>query len=111
MPDQFINKRLIYQWIIVNTSTQGQVLDIGCGDGELLALLARERQVHGTGIEISEQCVMRAVQRGLSVHHGNVEEGLDHYSNSTFDLVILSLTIQEIKDPKRVINEAFRVGR
>jgi len=87
------------------------VLDIGCGDGELLSLLVRERQVHGTGIELSEECVIRAVEKGLSVHHGDVEEGLDDYGDKTFDLVLLSLTIQELADPRRVLREAFRVGK
>lgn len=51
------------------------------------------------------------MQRGLSVHHGNVEEGLDHYGDQMFDLVIMSLIIQEIADPQRVVDEAFRVGK
>jgi len=111
MPNQVINKTLIYQWILERTAQQGHVLDIGCGDGELLARLVAERGVHGTGIEISEECVMRAVQRGLSVHHGNVEEGLDHYHDGAFDLVIMSLTIQEMENPLPVIKEALRVGK
>lgn len=111
MPNQAINKTLIYRWILNRTVQQGRVLDIGCGDGELLSSLVEQRGVHGTGIEISEECVMHAVQRGLSVHHGNVEEGLDHYDDGAFDLVIMSLTIQEMKNPLQVINEAIRVGK
>ena len=111
MPGQAINQKAIFQWIVERTGHEGRVLDIGCGDGALLARLVEERQVRGTGIEISEECVMRAVQRGLSVHHGNVEEGLDHYQDGAFELVIMSLTIQEMSRPLRVINEAFRVGK
>jgi methionine biosynthesis protein MetW len=111
MPEHIVNQEKIYRWIIEHTPEKGRVLDIGCGDGELLANLVEKRGARGTGIEISEECVMRAVQRGLSVHHGNVEEGLDHYDDGTFDLVIMSLTIQEIGDLRRVINEAFRVGK
>ena len=87
------------------------MLDLGCGEGELLALLGQERGVKGVGIELSEDAVTPAVRRGLSVHHGDIEEGLDHYADASFDLVILSLTIQEIKDIVLVIDEAFRVGR
>ena len=111
MPEHIQNRKEIYRWIVQRTPPQGRVLDIGCGDGELLARLVRERDVHGTGIEISESCVMRAVQRGLSVHHGNVEEGLDHYSDQSFDLVIMALTLQELSDPKTIIHEALRVGK
>lgn len=111
MPKQSINKQLIYQWIVERTVGGGKVLDIGCGDGELLSLLVERCGVHGTGIEISEEHVMQAVHRGLSVHHGNVEEGLDHYHDGAFDLVIMSLIIQETKNPITIINEAFRVGK
>jgi methionine biosynthesis protein MetW len=111
MPKQAINKNEIYKWILRQSPEGGKVLDIGCGDGELLALLVEKHGVRGTGIEISEKCVIQAVQRGLSVHHGNVEEGLDHYGDGTFDMVILSLIIQESKNPLEIINEALRVGK
>lgn len=87
------------------------MLDIGCGNGELLTRLVKERNVRGTGIEIAEDCVMKAVQQGLSVHHGNVEEGLDHYPDQSFDLVVMSLTIQELGKPMHVLRESFRVGK
>ncbi|MBN1435933.1 MAG: methionine biosynthesis protein MetW [Sedimentisphaerales bacterium] len=111
MTKKTLRRQEIYDWIAERTIQNGKVLDIGCGDGELLAQLVQERQVHGTGIEIDEDCVVRAVQRGLSVHHGNVEEGLDHYADKSFDLVIMSLTIQEIKDPLHVLQETARVGK
>ena len=85
MPDRASNRAEIHRWIVERAPQGGRVLDIGCGDGELLARLAEERGVRGTGIELDEACVLKAIQRGLSVHHGNVEEGLDHYANSRFD--------------------------
>jgi len=111
MPEQASNRAAIYRWIAQRTPKGGRVLDIGCGEGELLAMLAAERKVRGTGIELSEEAVVKAVQRGLSVHQGDVEEGLDDYGDSNFDLALLSLTIQELKDPRRVMREAFRVGK
>ena len=105
------NLGIVYQWIVAHTPEGGRVLDIGCGDGALLARLVAERRVRGTGIELSEESVMKAIQRGLSVHHGNVDEGLDHYADKSFDLVVISLTIQELGDPRRVMREAFRVGK
>ena len=111
MPDRPANQRAIYRWIGEQTPQGGRVLDIGCGDGALLAQLASERGARGTGIEISEECVAQAIGRGLSVHHGNAEEGMDHYSDGSFDLLIMSLAIQEMHQPLRMIREAFRVAR
>ena len=105
------NQRKIYRWIAKHTPEKGRVLDIGCGEGDLLSLLTKKRKVHGMGIELSEEAVVKAVQRGLTVHHGNVEEGLDHFSDDNFDLVIMSLTIQELGAPLHVLEEAFRVGK
>jgi methionine biosynthesis protein MetW len=105
------NRAQIDNWIVEHAPEGGKVLDIGCGTGDLLARLVRERGVRGTGIEIAEECVIKAVQQGLSVHHGNVEEGLDHYADGSFDLVVMSLTIQELGKPIHVLRESFRVGR
>jgi methionine biosynthesis protein MetW len=111
MPEQEKNHQAINRWICEQTPMDCRVLDIGCGDGELLDLLARERKVRGTGIELSESLVVKAVQRGLSVHHGNVEEGLDHYSDKHFDVVSLSMALQEMRHPLKVLEESFRVGK
>ena len=105
------NRAEIDNWIVEHTPQGGRVLDIGCGTGDLLGRLVQEKGIRGTGIEIAEDCVVRAVQRGLSVHHGNVEEGLDHYGDQSFDLVVMSLTIQELNKPIHVLRESFRVGR
>lgn len=105
------NRIEIDDWVVEHTPKGGKVLDIGCGTGDLLARLVKEKNARGTGIEIAEDCVVKAVQQGLSVHHGNVEEGLDHYSDASFDLVVMSLTIQELGKPMHVLRESFRVGR
>ncbi|HUT25048.1 MAG TPA: methionine biosynthesis protein MetW [Sumerlaeia bacterium] len=111
MPQQTHNKPEIDRWIVEHTPEGGRVLDIGCGEGDLLARLVSERHVHGAGIELSEECVVKAVEKGLSVHHGNAEEGMDHYADGTFDLVVMSRTIQELEAPLRMAREAFRIGK
>lgn len=111
MPAQKTNRKLVHDWIAAHSPEGGRVLDIGCGEGDLLARLVQEKHVSATGLELSEAFVFQAIQRGLSVHHGNVEEGLDHYGDNSFDLVILSLTIQELGHPLTVLRETFRVGK
>lgn len=106
-----LNQPAITRWILDHTPQGGRVLDIGCGDGELLGTLVHEKKVRGTGIELSEELVLKAVRRGLSVHHGNVDEGLDHYGDKSFDLVILSSTLQELSHPVTTLKECHRVGK
>ena len=87
------------------------VLDLGCGDGELMELLREERQATTRGVEISEEGVYHCIARGLSVHHGDLDEGLGDYPDSSFDYVILSQTLQAVRKPKMVLIEMLRVGR
>lgn len=87
------------------------VLDLGCGDGELMEMLIREREVVARGVEISEEGVYHCIARGLSVHHGDLDEGLEDYPNAAFDYVILSQTLQAVHKPKLAIQEMLRVGR
>lgn len=111
MPELASNRAKLQSWIARHTPKGGRVLDIGCGEGDLLRRLVDECQVRATGIELLEASVMKAVQKGLSVHHGNVDEGLDHFSDRSFDLVIMSLTLQELSSPRQVLLECFRVGK
>lgn len=89
----------------------GRVLDVGCGDGSLLALLERQRGVDARGMEISQQGVNEAVARGLSVVQGDADRDLIHYPDDAFDYVILSQTIQATQNPKAVLSELLRIGR
>src|SRR3972149_3753809 len=99
--------RVILEWIEEGSS----VLDLGCGEGELLDLLVREKRVQAQGIEISEQAIYRCVARGLSVFHEDIDEGLAGYGDKTFDYVILNQSLQQVKKPDIVVKEALRVGR
>ena len=88
-----------------------KVLDLGCGDGELLQWLAGNKGVEARGIEINGARVQRAIGRGVSVYQGDIDEGLVDYPAQTFDYVILSQTLQESRHPLKVLQEMLRVGR
>lgn len=87
------------------------VLDLGCGNGELLAYLEQHKDVSGRGIELSEAGVLACVKRGVSVRQGRLEEGLADYPSGRFDVVILSQTLPFLSDPVGIIAEMLRVGK
>lgn len=89
---------------------RARVLDIGCGDGELLDLLVREKQVDGRGIELSQAGVNACVARGLSVVQGDADRDLADYPDDAFDFVILSQTLQATYAPRAVLEELLRIG-
>jgi methionine biosynthesis protein MetW len=99
--------KAILKWIHQGAS----VLDLGCGDGELLELLVREKKVRAQGIEIDEQAIYQCVAKGLSVFHEDIDNGLSGYGDKTFDYVILNQSLQQVKKPDVVVKEALRVGR
>ncbi len=87
------------------------VLDLGCGEGDLMQLLVEDKGAVARGIEIAEEKVYRAISRGLSVLHGDLDEGLGDYPEKSFDYVILSQTLQAVYRPLLVVREMLRVGR
>ena len=87
------------------------MLDVGCGDGALLRLLAEERSVDGRGIELSQQGVNDCVAKGLSVIQGDADADLVDYPDDAFDYVILSQTLQATRQPRVVLEHMLRIGR
>ena len=102
-----IEHKVISSWI----SSEASVLDLGCGDGELLSLLIRNKQVHAQGVELSEQAIQNCVAAGLSVFQQDIDTGLTEYADKSVDYVILNQTLQQVKKPDLAIKEALRVGK
>jgi methionine biosynthesis protein MetW len=88
-----------------------KVLDVGCGDGELLRLLAETRGVDGRGIELSREGVNECVAKGLAVIQGDADTDLADYPDDAFDYVILSQTLQATRQPRVVLEHMLRIGR
>jgi len=88
-----------------------RALDVGCGDGALLQLLADTKNVDGRGIEVARERVNACVARGLSVIQGDADRDLADYPDGAFDYAILSLTIQATRLPKTVLQQLLRIGR
>ena len=97
--------------IIVGLIPRGaRVLDLGCGEGELLERLVREKAVTARGVDRHQPSVTACISKGLSVFHGDLHEGLADLPEHSFDYVILSRTLQQVADPERVIRQMLRVG-
>jgi len=105
------NVRLDHR-IISGLVPQGSaVLDLGCGNGDLLYILIKEKIVRGQGIEIDEQAIYKCVAKGLNVFHGDIDSGLADYQDKSFDYVILNQSLQQIRHFETVFNDALRVGK
>ncbi|MFC1548892.1 methionine biosynthesis protein MetW [Candidatus Omnitrophota bacterium] len=87
------------------------VLDMGCGDGDLLEYLVVQKDVKGNGVEISEEAIYKCVEKGLSVSHGDIDSGLKEYPDKLFDYIIFNQTMQQVHKPKEAIMEALRIGK
>ena len=90
---------------------RARVLDIGCGDGALLAYLAHDKSVDGRGIELSQSGVNACVRHGLSVIQGDADRDLAAFPAGAFDVVVLSQTLQATRQPRQVVEELLRIGK
>jgi methionine biosynthesis protein MetW len=90
---------------------KSRVLDLGCGEGELLEWLAANKGVEARGVELAGAKVRKAIARGVSVFQCDMDQGLADYPDQAFDYVILSQTLQETQQPRKVLREMLRVGR
>lgn len=103
--------RVDHQLIAEMVAPGSRVLDVGCGDGSLLQLLAETKNTDGRGVELSRERVNACVMRGLSVIQGDADRDLADYPDQAFDYAILSLTIQATRQPKTVLENLLRIGR
>jgi methionine biosynthesis protein MetW len=102
-----LEHKVILDWVETNSS----VLDLGCGNGDLLLELVKQRQVRAQGIEIDEKAIHECIAKGLSVVQQDIETGLSEYLDDSFDYVILAGSLQQVKKPDLVLKEALRVGK
>jgi methionine biosynthesis protein MetW len=99
--------QIIASWI----DPGSHVLDLGCGNGELLRYLIDKKKVTGSGIELKEEKVAACIERGLTILQGDINEEVPDYPEQTFDYVILSQTLQQVYEPDTLIREIMRIGK
>jgi len=104
-------RRLDYQIITDLIEPQSRVLDLGCGSGCLLARLRQEKKVTGYGVELSPNHITECIGRGLSVFHGDIDEGLRDFEDNSFDYVVVNQTLPVTHHPTLVFEEMLRVGK
>jgi len=103
--------QLDHRVILDLVQPKSSVLDLGCGTGDLLYLLIKEKNVRGQGIEIDDQAIYKCVAKGLNVFHGDIDSGLAEFNDKSFDCVILNQSLQQIFHVEKVLNDALRVGK
>ena len=90
--------------------TKSRVLDVGCGDGNLLLILKKNKNINGRGIEINQQKVTECLSKGLAVIEGDAEKDLVNYPDNSFDFAILNQSLQQFYNPRKVLNDLLRIA-
>jgi len=98
---------IIKDWITAGS----RVLDLGCGNGELLAYLQTNKQVTGYGLEINDENIKQCIRRGVNVLEQDLDKGLGNFASNSFDIVVMSQALQAVHYPDRILEEMLRVGR
>ena len=102
-----IDHSIIESWV----KPHSKLLDLGCGDGTLLQFLQQSKQVQGYGLEIGSDEISACIGKGVNVIEHNLDAGLPHFADSSFDLVIMTQALQTMRFPHLVLDEMLRVGR
>lgn len=98
---------IIENWV----RSESALLDLGCGDGSILESLQENKSVKGFGIEIDEENIKKCLEKGINVIEQNIDDGLSNFLDKSFDVVLVSQTIQVLKNPKSTLEEITRIGK
>lgn len=101
---------LNYSMILDIVESDSTVLDLGCGNGDLLKML-KKKNIESLGVEINQDKVINCIEKGLSVIQGDIDKGLGEFNDKSYDYVVLNQTLQSTNKPEYVINEMLRVGK
>lgn len=99
--------KIILDWI----APDSRVLDMGCGDGELLDILQKQRKVKGYGLEIEPANIARCIASGVNVIQQDLNQGVDNFGDSSFDTVVMTQALQTVRRPDRLLDDMLRVGK
>ena len=99
--------KIVKKWIPKNS----HILDLGCGDGSMLLELKKELNINGLGVDISEKNIQLSLSKGLNVIEQDIDQGLSNFGDQSFDLVLMSQSIQALKRPDLALSEIIRIGK